>query len=144
VVLTLGKPQLRFTGNPWKNQRDAKALGHVLKREDLGDEDLENLHVLQWKNHEVCVIIRQEVVQALIVRYPQRGENGRGVKIGDKEARLVHLYSSELAKEDFFAGASAAAQPTKKGKVYRYDALGIGFEVQNERVTAITLYPAIR
>src|SRR5262249_42440078 len=97
-----------------------------------------------WKNHEVCVIIRQDVLQALIVRYPHRGQNGRGVKIGDREARLVHLYSSEIAKEDYFAAATNEAQPQRKGKVYRYGVIGIGFEVQHERVTAITLYPATR
>jgi tRNA A-37 threonylcarbamoyl transferase component Bud32 len=148
VVLALGKPDLRFRGNPWKGGGGHLALGHVLEPEELDGEeaDLNHLQVLGWHNHEVCAVLKQDVLQALVVQHPYKAENGRGVKIGDKEARLVHLYSSEIAREDSFVvesdRAPPVAHPARKGKVYRYDALGIGFEVQNEKVTAITLYPA--
>jgi tRNA A-37 threonylcarbamoyl transferase component Bud32 len=147
IVLTLNRPEQRFKGNPWKGRDHRAALGHILKPEDLGGEesDLNTLQVLQWRNHAVCAVLRQDVLQALVVQYPYKGENSRGVKIGDKEARLVHLYSAEIAREDSFVVESERAAPVvhapKKGKVYRYDALGIGFEVQNERVVGITLYP---
>jgi tRNA A-37 threonylcarbamoyl transferase component Bud32 len=150
VVLILGKPEQRFKGNPWKNTAYRAALGHVLNPELVVDReaDLNDLCLLQWKNHEVCVLLRQDVLQGMVVRYPHKGENGRGLRVGDKESRLVHLYSSEVAMEDSFVieapAATLAAQTAKKGKVYRYDALGIGLEIQNEKVTAITLYPARR
>src|SRR5207302_357532 len=91
---------------------------------------------------------RHDKVQAIVLRTRHKAPTSRGVEVGDSEAQLVHKYASELQTVSGFeadpgsgAKGEPGSRPPKMGKVYRYDRLGIGFQVVDERVTAITLYP---
>jgi tRNA A-37 threonylcarbamoyl transferase component Bud32 len=142
VVARLGKaPDHEWHGNPWTGKARTR-LGHVLKPEDLGeDTDLSGLEVLAWNSPSRVVILDNNQVRAIRVEAPDHAVSGRGLKVGAGESQLVHLYSSEIANESPLPPPPPDAPPSRGGKIYRYETLGIGFEVRNEQVTAITLYP---
>jgi serine/threonine protein kinase len=153
-------------GNPWKGDH-AKSLSHVLKPQDVqGDGDsLENLDLLLWSNGEVCALLHDNTVRALVVHKRHLGSTGAGIRIGDSEQELKSRYSLDLDPEtkifhfknddrsrlgpDGLQGVFTSGKPTNtskrstSGMAYRYNSLGIGFEVVNEKVTAIALYPAV-
>jgi serine/threonine protein kinase len=153
-------------GNPWKGDH-AKSLGHVLKPQDVqGDRDsLENLDLLLWSNGEVCALLHDNTVRALVVHKRHLGSTGAGIRIGDSEQELKSRYSLDLDPEtkifhfknddrsrlgpDVLHGVFTSGKPSNtskratSGMAYRYNSLGIGFELVNEKVTAIALYPAV-
>ncbi len=138
-------PDIHRLGDPWKESA-RQTLGKVLMSEDLGGEaSRDKLEMLGWSKEQVVVLLQDNLVRAIVIREPYHAFSGRGLKMGEPEARLVHLYSSEIAAEAPLlvqpVSGKSGAHPSKKGKIYRYDALGIGFEVEKEKITAITLYP---
>jgi tRNA A-37 threonylcarbamoyl transferase component Bud32 len=154
----------RFHGNPFKSKH-AKTLGNVLKAEDVtGDPaSLNDFDLLHWSKDGVFVLLHENQVRAVVVHESHAGVTARGVKVGDSEEILEHRYTerphfdtfpmkgSERDASLFPAhGArvfSSSAPPKKKGdmpqwgKIVRYETLGIGFEVVENKVTTITLFP---
>ena len=155
VIARMGLPEEEHHGDPnppAAGQVGARtvmggSLGHVLTPADLGGEaNLSRIEVLSWSDRHVSVVLLQGIVRAVVVRAPHPGESGRGIKIGHRDAHMKRVYSEEQPQ----VGTFALPVPTEKtssrprggwGEFYRYDSLGIGFEVEGERVTAITLYP---
>jgi tRNA A-37 threonylcarbamoyl transferase component Bud32 len=138
-------PPRELTGDPWKGDA-VPALGHVLTRDDLGDEDvLNNLKVLLWHNDTACVILHDNIVRAVVIRAPYRAATGRGLAIHDKESYLKDLYLEKPTSITPLDAPSSTAKTAAKSsnylEVHRYDDLGVGFEVQHKRITSITLYP---
>jgi len=127
VVAKLGKPQ------PGVQARLPGLVNGLLIREE---KEPRTQQVLSWSDHQVCVLLTQDKVQAVVVRSPHKGSSGRKVKIGDSEARLVHAYSSEIPKIE-----ALDPKDEKRGKIYHYDPLGISFEVVDEKVIATFLFP---
>ncbi|MFL5245398.1 MAG: protein kinase domain-containing protein [Gemmataceae bacterium] len=151
-------------GNPWTGDYQ-KLLGHILKPKDVqGDgDDLEDLDLLLWSNGEVCALLHANTVKALVVRKRHFGSTGRGIRVGDTETEIKNRYSLDLDPETkifhfksddrsshwthplpgvFTLGKpGGSSKQTTSGMAYRYNSLGIGFEVVNEKVTAIALYP---
>jgi eukaryotic-like serine/threonine-protein kinase len=139
-----------FQGNPWifttTTAKHKDALGHVLKQEDLGDWRVHNhMRVLSWANEQVLVLLHEDTVRAIIIHQPYRAATGRGLRIGDSESRLKDVYPERPTIETLPIPAKtvkAATRPAGYLETYRYDDLGIGFEVQDKRVKAITLFPS--
>src|SRR5262249_49858802 len=135
VVAKFGKPQRSQPGDPWHHE--TKALGLVLRPKDLaGDGNFDSYETLTWSKNRVAGVFRGNLVQALVVRLDQKAENGRGVRLGDNEIKLEHLYPE---KPDI--DTADASAPPGRGlrkfatwvKIYRYNKLGIGFEVRDEK-----------
>jgi hypothetical protein len=134
-----------------------------LRAEDVqgDDENLDDLDLLLWSKGEVCALLRNGIVQALVIHHQRDAGSERGIKIGSSLKEVEAQYPLELdpgmapfrVTQDERASGWLGAFPTgqkdktsKKatsGKAYRYDGLGIGFEIVNDKVVAITLYPAL-
>jgi eukaryotic-like serine/threonine-protein kinase len=144
-------------GNPWKGDHK-EALGHILKPEDVQDEEknLDDLDMLLWSNGDQCALLRKGTVLAFVVRHQREASSGRGIKIGSSLKEVEDRYpldqSSEInifaVKQDELASGwmstlkDKSSKKATSGKAYRYDGLGIGFAIVNEKVTAIALFPA--
>ena len=135
--------------NPWATARRPSFLGHRLRAEDLAlpDEALARLD-LRWNSKSsICGVFFEEKLRALIVQEPYAGATGRGLKIGDRNSRVMDIYPedpSETLLLDVPDQDAKVRRPGQKIEVRRYDALGIGFEMHEKKVTAITLYPAVK
>jgi len=139
-----------FEGNPWvfagAQAKRKGALGHVLKPEDLGDWRVHNnIRVLSWANEQVLVLLHRDVVRAILVHQPYRAATGRGLRIGGTESQLKDIYTDRPDIQTL----PLTLHPEKSGpkatgyiETYRYDELGIGFEIQDKKVTSIVLYPS--
>jgi tRNA A-37 threonylcarbamoyl transferase component Bud32 len=138
VKLVKGGPM-----NPWATERTPGYLGHVLRAEDLGlgAEALARLDVQRSADEKVCVIFHDDRVRAIIVRVPHAA-TARGLRIHDRKGRVLDVYPED-ASEDVTLEAADSARASRKIEVRRYDAIGIGFEMHEDKVTAITLYPPI-
>jgi serine/threonine protein kinase len=143
LVARLGKPQRSKAGDPWR--KEPKALGLVLRPEDLaGDRERDNCETLIWSKGRIGAVFHDNLVRALVVGPDQKAETGRGLRLGDHEIKLEHLYPE---KPDI--GTADASATTGHGfrksatwvKIYRYNKLGIGFEVQDEKVVSMTIFP---
>src|SRR5439155_5194035 len=139
-------------------------LGHVLQAPDAADSPLrlEEFDLLHWSNDQLYVLMFQQQLQAVILHKRRAGSTGRGIRVGDTEATLrqkypeqpdTHTFSIKPGDRDarllpllptvVYASAPASGKhkPDEWGEVWRYDSLGIGFELVNGKVSAITLYP---
>jgi len=158
LMAKMGQPADKTQHGVTRKENALERLGFVLKADDLGGEAaLAGLDVLWWSNHQFGVVLDQDVVKA-VVSWQPNATTGRGVKIGDTQVHLEQVYPEEPEFEKFHPGPSesaalanpnlwASSKPTahsgpKWGKVYRYNRLGIGFEVLNDRVSAMALYPS--
>jgi hypothetical protein len=139
VIARLGKPQREWHGKDPGPRPDPEILGRVFYDSDLeGDRaDATEDDFLFYADNRLSLLLRHNVIRAIVVRVRHKAPTARGLDVGDSEAQLIHLYP-EIPSS--VRGASAAGGPTIK--IYRFDNLGIGFEVGNEHVVAITLYPA--
>jgi serine/threonine protein kinase len=153
----------KIHGNPFKGKH-AKALGNVLTAEDVSDipGNLDNYDVLHWSKDRVFVLLHGDQVRAVVVHETHAGTTARGVKVGDSEEFLQYRYTEQPNIRSFHLkdGEHAALmnpvlnarifssapppkgkEPPQWGKVFRYETLGIGFEVVENKVTTITLFP---
>jgi serine/threonine-protein kinase len=135
--------------NPWATNRRPSFLAHLLKPEDLGlpQEALAQLDIRWNSNNNICAIFFEDRLRALIVQEPLNGSTGRGLKPGDRSSRLMDVYPedpSDVTVLDIPGSDAQVMRPLQKIEIRRYDALGIGFEMHDRKVTAITLYPVVR
>ena len=136
LKLTKGGPM-----NPWSMKEPPAYLSYILEKEDLrlAEEDLNTLDVQRTGDDRVCVLFSNNKVIAVVIHKPHPGTTGRGVAIGgtandlanqyglDSETKTVHLSDTKPHKE----------HPT----VLRYNQLGVGFLIEGQEITSITLYP---
>jgi tRNA A-37 threonylcarbamoyl transferase component Bud32 len=150
--------------SPWLGDKAIKGFGHLLQLTDVANSDTNPgaIDVLLWSNDQVYVLLYENHVRAVVVHKRHAGASGRGVSVGDdvkmafedryREKPDIRTFeikpgdrNARLAapfRGDVFA--SPAILPSglpEWGQVRRYDALGIGFEIVKNRITAITLYP---
>ncbi len=132
--------------NPWATARRPSLIGHLLRAEDLAlaDEDLARLELRWTSNNSICAIFFEDQLRALIVQQTNTGATGRGLKIGDRKSRVMDLYPEDPSETLVLDIPEKGAVPTRKCEIRRYDALGIGFEMREKTVTAITLYPTVK
>jgi hypothetical protein len=140
--LTKGGPM-----NPWDGEKLPAYLGHILTPADLPvpAAKLAQLDVQRTDDERVCVIFYDGKVCAMVVREPHVAATGRGVKVTGTVQDLFTYYADATPR------VSNVKLPQKKDKageehieIRRFDELGIGFEIERARVTAITLYPPVR
>jgi tRNA A-37 threonylcarbamoyl transferase component Bud32 len=157
--------------NPWKGKRLPAYLAHTLREADLGlDPDaLDHLEVRLSEDQKVCGLFHNDHLIALVVQ-GHGASTGRGLKIGHDLNHIYDLYDSKedsppeterVLLEDEVARANLippGAAPNlwsfsnpKEGKgvkkrvdVHRHPKLGIGFEIRDGKVAAITLYPPVK
>jgi hypothetical protein len=129
--------------NPWEAEHTPGYLGNVLRPEDLHlpADALPHLDVQRSEDDKVCVVFHEDRVRAVIVREPHYAATGRGLRILDRQSRVMDVYS-EVPSEDVGREVRGAKNEKQQIEVRRYDALGLGFEMHKKKVTAITLYPA--
>ena len=124
---------------------ELEAARRGVRPEDLpASETREGYESIAWSKGQICAVLKDNILQALVVRQPARAENGRGLRVGDNESKLESLYSEKPEIGTADAPPSIARGFRKSAswiKVYRYNALGIGFEVRDEKVRSITLFP---
>jgi hypothetical protein len=147
VIARFGKAEREHQGNPWRTV-DRDCLGRILQPLDLDadsvqDPRLNSYRMLVYDGGGMCVVLRADgVVRAMVVHERHKAATARGVDVGNNEGRLVHVYASEAQKVTSIPRNMATgrgAPPPRK--LYRYDRVGVGFDVLDEKVTAITLYP---
>ncbi|HEY1859963.1 MAG TPA: serine/threonine-protein kinase [Gemmataceae bacterium] len=150
--------------DPWQDGKPVKGLGHVLQPEDLADSHAngDDFDLLYWSRDRVVVLMRQNQVRAVVLRSAAR-MSARGIAVGNASTILGKKYSEKPDLRTFIikpddqnawlalpssreAFASSGIVPPairvpEWGEVRRYDALGIGFEIVKDKITAITLYP---
>jgi hypothetical protein len=135
--LVNGRPE-----NPWADDPPRAYIGHLLRPGDLGlpDDALSRLDVKRTEDNKVCIIFYDEKVRAVVVREPHAAETARGLKVGDRSGRVMDVYPEEPS-EDLLLEVPGAGDARPRVEVRRYDALGVGFEMHNKKVTAVTLNP---
>jgi hypothetical protein len=143
VVARFGKPQERRPGDPWHDNEEA--LGSVIRPEDLAaDDDWTGYETLVWHKDQVCAVFKDNIIRALVVRAYTRAQNGRGIRLGDHESKMESLYTEKPEIETVDVPAAAGRHARKSAnwiKVYRYNKLGIGFEIRDEKVVSMSLFP---
>jgi len=129
--------------NPWAVEKTPGYLGHVLRAEDVGlpVEALPRLDVQRTEDDKVCIVFYEDRVRAVIARSPRAGTE-RGLKILDRQGRVLDVYPEDVS-QDFSIEVAGSARASRKIEIRRYDSLGIGFEMHEGKVTAITLYPSV-
>jgi hypothetical protein len=140
AIAKLGKPARARRGDPWTA---APALfGELLRPADLGENiDRAGLELLTWDDDHAAVLLHDNEVRAVLVRAPRAAETGRRVRDGDSERRLRQRYEDPddivMARHPADEGGRHRAW----GVIYRYARVGLSFEVRDEHVAAIALYP---
>jgi serine/threonine-protein kinase len=130
-------------GDPLRLSWDAKDrpswLGHVLRKADLGglsDAEVDQMNVRKTPDSKTAVLFHDGKTRA-VVSHQQHLDCGRGVKIGeDGLSGVVAKYPD--VKE---------VEPVKQGshlRCWRDDAAGIGFDLEENKVSSVTLYPPIK
>jgi tRNA A-37 threonylcarbamoyl transferase component Bud32 len=131
------------TMNPWVAGPRAQ-LGHVLRPDDLGvpEEALESLEVRHTRDGKVCAVFYKDKLRALVVQEPHAGGTARSVQIGSHAGAVFDAYPETASEHKPVSDDDA--KKAKPVEVRRYDALGIGFEMSDGKVRAITLYPPVK
>jgi hypothetical protein len=127
--------------NPWVTKQPGLSLGHVVRPADLGLSDalLAELDVGWTEDRNVIVLVADDKVKAVIVHDPHPAETGRGGKIGEREGDFLNLYSDERTLQTVDV---EDARGTKiRRTIWRYDALGLGCEVEHNKIVGIALFP---
>jgi serine/threonine-protein kinase len=133
------------TANPWLQPvKDPAYVGHVLQPEDIGvsaDGSAQFVLAVFSPDERGCILSYEKSVCAVVVRSPHKAATGRGLRMDASVADMLRLYPEEHQLDAVKVGTSAGkAGPGGQVDVYRFDRLGIGFEVQGARVVGMTLY----
>jgi hypothetical protein len=136
LKLTKGGPM-----NPWAANEPPAYLGAILERADLPvpDDELNALDVQRTADDRVCVVFAHDKVIAVVVHKPHHAATGRAVAIGGTANDLANQYGLEgESKTPHFTDSRPHKEhPT----ILRYNQLGIGFLMEGQEITSITLYP---
>ncbi len=137
LKLTKGGPM-----NPWAMKQPPGYFGNLLRAEDLHlpEDGLNHLDVQRSGDDRICVIFFEDRVRAVIA---QRGQTGRGVKTQSWASEVISRYAEDATEETRVIVNQATQAVEKKIQIRRYDTLGIGFEINQNKVIAVTLYPAV-
>ncbi len=103
----------------------------------------DEVEVLGWPRNGVYVVLQNNQVAAAIIR-ASGASTRRHLKIGAKVYEVRRLYP-EIPSSEGKALAQGSEQHSSRPtyvEIFRYDQLGIGFEVRDGIVESITLYPA--
>jgi tRNA A-37 threonylcarbamoyl transferase component Bud32 len=143
VVGRLRRPKEHWAGDPW--QADSiHAVGQVLRPEDLPTPGkYDDVEILGWPRSGVDVVLHENQVVAVVIR-ASGASTRRHLKIGAKVNDVLRLYPEvpSIEVKMPLEGADHPSSLPTHVEVFRYDQLGIGFEVRAGIVEAITLYPA--
>jgi hypothetical protein len=133
----------KTTGDPWGERSKVKGrLGNVLADSDLGPSKDEREHVVTHYNDDnpptTLALFSGDKLVAVISRDPHAKTN-TGVKVGARESDVSSRYS----------GARRTIRTTEDPtdgdvEVWRYTDLGIGFEIRNQKVIGMTLFPQVK
>jgi tRNA A-37 threonylcarbamoyl transferase component Bud32 len=131
--LHLRKPH---TGNPWDKGSPRPPLGKLLRPEDLDldDQELVSLETRWRHDDQVCVVFHRNQVRGMVVR-DRECESARKIRIGDDVSRIYQVYPLNPVR------SVLDSEDGQSGVILRYPGLGLAFEIQNEKVTAMALYP---
>jgi hypothetical protein len=144
VVAKFGKPKEHWQGNPWRDPAD-EALGLVLQPDQFtADGTWAGYETLAWPQNQICAVFKDNLTQALIVRSNAKAQNGRGLRLGDHEDKLERLYPEKPEIDTADAPQTRDRGKRKSAnwiKIYRYNKQGMGFEVRDERVVSMSLFP---
>jgi hypothetical protein len=129
----------KTTGDPWGEKSKVKGhLGNVLAARDLGlsKEDLE--HVVTHYNDDnpptTLALFSGDRLVAVVSR-DAHAKTNTGVKVGSREGDVSSRY-----------GAGRTIRTTEDPRegevdVWRYGELGVGYEIRNQKVIGMTLFP---
>jgi serine/threonine protein kinase len=126
-------------GDPWILRATKDHLGHILRKPDLKLKpgDVAFLKARLNRENTVVVLFHQDRVVAVVTT--DRGAvTARGLKMGDSVNKLMRLYP-----DGFDAHDKVLPDKSHVG-IYRYAALGIGFETRGGWITGMTLYPSVK
>jgi tRNA A-37 threonylcarbamoyl transferase component Bud32 len=138
----------------WKDDDSRpRFMGNVLKARDLGVAGAgAKVTARLSADEKLWVALRPDpeqdshwLVQAIVLRSPREGTTSRGLRMGAGVADLFRLYPetpTEVIQKELPRTSGKGDRATHI-EVRRFDQLGIGFEVREGHVTAITLYPAV-
>jgi hypothetical protein len=121
-------------------------LGHVLRAADLGlpPEAVRRLEVQPTADSKVCAIFHEDRLRALVVQEPHAATTARNVRIGAHAGKVIDAYPEAPSEDRTVSVPGEGPEKTKTVEVRRYDALGLGFEMLEGKVRAITLYPPVK
>lgn len=143
VVGRLRRPKDHWAGDPWQPD-SIHAIGQVLRPDDLPTPGkYDEVEVLGWPRNGVDVVLHENQVAAVVIR-ASGASTRRHLKIGAKVNDVLRLYP-EVPSIEVKMPPEAAEHPSSLPthvEIFRYDQLGIGFEVRAGIVESITLYPA--
>jgi hypothetical protein len=149
AVLMLGRPQGQGNGQEFLT-RLGYVYGDLVPKQALAElAGQGGLTGLSWHDEQVNVVLHENAVRLVLVAVrTHRAASGRGIRIGDTEGVLIHAYADQVAVEVPArvpqASSGSGKRQRRTGKIYRYDNQGIAYEVENEKVTAIALYPPVQ
>jgi serine/threonine-protein kinase len=129
--------------NPWALAHAPSYLGHVLRAADLGlpEQALGRLEVQYTGDKKVCAIFYEDKVRAIVIQESHEGVTARKVRVGSKAGEVLNAYPETPSEDRTLSVPDEEPGKTRTVEVRRYDALGVGFELLDGRVRAITLYP---
>jgi hypothetical protein len=143
VVGRLRRPKEHWAGDPWQPD-SIHAVGQVLRPEDLPTPGkYDDIEVLAWPRNGVAVVLHENQVVAVVIR-ASGAATRRHLKIGAKVNDVLRLYPEvpSIEVKMPLEGADHPSSLPTHVEIFRYDQLGIGFEVRAGIVESITLYPA--
>jgi tRNA A-37 threonylcarbamoyl transferase component Bud32 len=143
VVSKFRRPKDKWAGDPWQGDAQA-AVGQVLRPDDLpAPGKYDEVETLGWPRNGVDVVLYENQVVAVIIR-ASGASTRRHLKIGAKVNEVLRLYPEVPSIEVKMPpeGIEHHSSLPTHVEIFRYDQLGIGFEVRAGIVESITLYPA--
>ncbi len=124
--------------NPWENgAAPPDYLGRVLTPERLGltADEQQRLDVRRTKDDKVCVVFVDGKVRGMAVHRNEAAALRGGVGVSSALSAVSAAYG-----ESFNQAELPGRQPATLVRTYPH--LGLGFEIENNVVTGVALYPA--
>ena len=143
VVARFHRPKEKWPGDPWQAE-SIPAIGQVLRPDDLPTPGkYDEVEVIGWPRNGVYLVMHDNRVAAAVIR-ASGASTRRHLKNGANVHEVYRLYPEVPSFEGKMPPDNAENHSSlvTHVDVFRYDQLGIGFEVRAGIVEAITLYPA--